>query len=106
MRNRMGGAVAGVALTVLITPVAPAAGAQGRGRTMPGTEMMMLEGGGSEIGVSVRDLNSDEVAKAKLAQPGGVVIEEVRAGSPASRAGLMNGDIVVEFDGERVRGVR
>jgi serine protease Do len=60
---------------------------------------------GSEIGVSVRDLGSDEIAKAQLAQPGGVLIEEVRESSPASRAGLMNGDIVVDFDGERVRGV-
>jgi serine protease Do len=29
----------------------------------------------------------------------------VREDSPAARAGLMNGDIVVEFDGERVRSV-
>ena len=67
---------------------------------------MMLEGGGSEVGVSVRELNSDEIAKAKLAQAGGVLVEAVREGSPAARAGLMTGDIVVEFDGERVRGVR
>ena len=67
---------------------------------------MMLEGGGSEIGVSVRELNSDEITRAKLAQAGGVFVEAVREGGPAARAGLMTGDIVVEFDGERVRGAR
>ena len=57
----------------------------------------------SEIGVSVRDLTADEVAKAKLPQAGGVLVEDVRDGSAASRAGLRDGDLIVEFDGERVR---
>ena len=32
-------------------------------------------------------------------------IRTVREGTPAARAGIKNGDIVVEFDGERVRSV-
>jgi S1-C subfamily serine protease len=35
-----------------------------------------------------------------------VIIEEVADDSPASKAGLKKGDVVLEFDGERVRGVR
>ena len=35
-----------------------------------------------------------------------MLVQDVRTDSPASKAGLMNGDIVVEFDGERVRGVQ
>lgn len=34
------------------------------------------------------------------------MVERVRDGSPATRAGLRSGDVIVEFDGERVRGVR
>ncbi len=105
MGKDMIGVVAGGALA-LIAATAPAVEAQGRSRTMPGAEIMMLQGGGSELGVSVRDLNSDEIARAGLAQPGGVLVDVVHEGSPASRAGLLTGDIVVEFDGERVRGVR
>ncbi len=105
MRKAVVGVAAGGALA-LIAAMAPAVEAQGRSRTMPRVDMMMLQGGGSELGVSVRDLNNDEIAEAKLAQPGGVLVEVVHEGSAASRAGLMNGDIVVEFDGERVRGVR
>ena len=63
-------------------------------------------GSGSQIGVSIRDVEDDDAKAAKLPAPGGVVIEEVSEDSPAARAGMKKGDIVVEFDGERVRGVR
>jgi serine protease Do len=36
----------------------------------------------------------------------GVLIESVREGTPATRAGLQKGDIVVEFDGEPARSAR
>ncbi|CAN5771016.1 hypothetical protein BH18ACI5_BH18ACI5_29910 [soil metagenome] len=61
-------------------------------------------GGGSRLGVSVRDVDADD-PKAKGA-PAGVIIDSVDDDSPAARAGLKQGDVVVEFDGERVRSVR
>jgi serine protease Do len=64
----------------------------------------ILRGGGS-IGVSVRDVTAEEAKNAKLTAPGGVVTT-VADGSEAARAGFQNGDIVVEFDGERVRSAR
>jgi serine protease Do len=107
MRNGFVGGASAVAFVAMVIAATPAVEAQGRGRMMRWMpEMMMLQDGGSEIGVSVRDLTNDEIVKAKLAQPGGVLVQEVREDSAASRAGLMEGDIVVEFDGERVRGVR
>lgn len=54
---------------------------------------------GSRIGVSIADVASAE-------KTGGVRIDEVADDSPASKAGLRKGDVVVEFDGERVRSVR
>ena len=57
----------------------------------------------ASIGVSIRDVSGDDAAKAKQGQPAGVYIESVRDGSPAARAGIQTGDIVVDFDGERVR---
>ena len=55
---------------------------------------------GTRIGVSIRDLNDDEL---KAGKTGGVVVEDVDADSPAQKAGFKAGDIVVDFDGERVR---
>ncbi len=63
-------------------------------------EFRVLDGRGSHLGVLVRDVESGKAAA------GGVEIETVDAGSPAERAGLKAGDVVVEFDGERVRSAR
>jgi serine protease Do len=62
-----------------------------------GGDVLALEGPGSSIGVTVRDQTGDAA---------GVLIESVREGSPAIRAGLEKGDVVVEFDGERTRSAR
>ncbi|HVG70724.1 MAG TPA: PDZ domain-containing protein [Vicinamibacterales bacterium] len=59
--------------------------------------------GFASIGVSIRDVTGEDAVKAKMAQPAGVYVETVTEGSPASKAGLQAGDIVVDFDGERVR---
>lgn len=60
-------------------------------------------GGGSTIGVSVDEVQQSDVTKYKLPALGGAIIDEVREGTPAEKAGLRAGDVVVEFDGERVR---
>ena len=71
--------------------------------TTPRVADIFSVGGGSRLGVTIRDLDSDD-AKAKA--PSGVVIEQVDEDSPAAKAGLKQNDIIVEFDGERVRSVR
>jgi len=59
-----------------------------------------LTGRGAEIGVSIRDVGSDDKAAS------GVVVEEVHPDSAAEKAGLKHADVIVEFDGERVRSAR
>ena len=60
-------------------------------------------GGGSRLGVSITDVSADE---SKTKGTAGVLVEDVDEDSPAAKAGLKKGDIVVEFDGERVRSAR
>lgn len=57
--------------------------------------------GGGRIGVSVADVENSDVKATS-----GVVIESVEDEGPAARAGMRKRDVVVEFDGERVRSVR
>jgi serine protease Do len=47
-----------------------------------------------------------DVKREKLASESGAVIDEVTGESPAAKAGFKAGDVVVEFDGERVRSAR
>ena len=67
--------------------------------------VMMLDGRGAQLGVMVEDLNADEL-KTLGSAPGGVRIEEVDQESPAAKAGLREGDIVIDVDGDRVRSAR
>jgi membrane-associated protease RseP (regulator of RpoE activity) len=64
-------------------------------------KLAIMPGRGVELGVTVRDLDSEQ-----LKTGSGVVVEDVRSGSAAEKAGLRKGDVIVEFDGERVRGQR
>jgi serine protease Do len=91
--------IAGLAVLALVVP----SHVYGQPRPL-GPDRMLLRGPGSEIGVSVRDIEAGDGERQKV--DGGAVIQEVRPGSPASAAGLQAADVVVEFDGERVRSAR
>jgi serine protease Do len=90
---------AGAALTAALA--LPAAPAQAQARRPFNDDALILRGPGSYIGASIRDL--DTAAAERQNVPGGVVLEEVTPDGPAAQAGLREADIVVEFDGERVR---
>ena len=57
----------------------------------------------ASIGVTIRDVTSDDASKARISPAAGVYVDSVVEGSPAAKAGFQAGDIVVDFDGERVR---
>jgi C-terminal processing protease CtpA/Prc len=71
-----------------------------------GLSFATLAGHESRIGIQVRDVEPSDVTRQKLAGQSGAVIEQVDSETPAARAGLKAGDVVVAFDGERVRGAR
>ena len=55
---------------------------------------------GSSIGITIEDVADNDAADE------GAFVSAVRADLPAEAAGFPEGDVVVAFDGERVRGVR
>jgi S1-C subfamily serine protease len=79
--------------------IAPPARAQGS-TPRPARALEVIGGRGSQIGVSIRDVGTNDKAQ------NGVVVEEVATESPAEKAGIKKGDVIAEFDGERVRSVR
>ena len=62
--------------------------------------------GTSRIGVSVRDVDDADVEREGLSTATGALVGSVRDDSPADEAGVRAGDIVIEFDGERIRSAR
>jgi serine protease Do len=60
--------------------------------------------GGSYLGVGVREIDSARGKELKLKETYGVEITRVDEDSPASKAGLKTGDVVLEYNGQRVEG--
>jgi serine protease Do len=87
------GVLAGaVALAAVISPVAEV--------QAQNTILRAVEAGrGARIGASVTTDDNKELTT-------GVILETVEPGGPADKAGIKAGDLVSEFDGERVRSVR
>jgi serine protease Do len=84
--------------------VGPVAHGQSRVKVQPSRALEILTGG-NRIGVSIRDMEEAD-AKAGKGLSSGVLVEGVSPDSPAEKAGIRKGDVIAEFDGERVRSVR
>src|SRR5579863_2990149 len=61
--------------------------------------------GGSFLGVSLAEIDNKRAAELKLKEAYGVEITRVEEGSPAEKAGLKSGDVVLEYNGQRVEGM-
>jgi serine protease Do len=58
-------------------------------------------GAGPEIGVTVRDVTTEDGTPQT-----GAMVDRVRGDSPAAKAGIQAGDVLVMYDGETVRSAR
>jgi len=61
--------------------------------------------GGTYLGVNLAEIASDRARELKLKEAYGVEITRVEDGSPADKAGLKSGDVVLEYNGQRVEGM-
>jgi serine protease Do len=60
--------------------------------------------GGSWLGVETQEVTAEKAKELKLSAERGVVIGKVLEESPAAKAGLKDGDVVTEINGQRVEG--
>lgn len=63
-------------------------------------------GGGSYLGVEIADVNKSNYAELGLSEVRGVNVTKVVENSPADKAGLKTGDVIVRFDGQSVTSVK
>ncbi len=92
--------------------IAPAGGNVGIGFAVPSnmadTVMRQILRDGEvrrgRLGIVIQDLTPDIAEAMGLQAREGAVVATVERGSPAERAGLAVGDVVVEFNGQPVRG--
>lgn len=84
----------------------PAPGPYPRVHARPARKTILFragEGGGSWLGVRLEDVTAEKAKELKLASEYGVIVKDVEENSPAAKAGLIKGDVILEFAGEKVR---
>lgn len=111
MRSRIPGRALALALVAGLAMSSGAAAQggpspDGRRQAQADRALSWFPGVGASIRVEVRDPSPAEITAAGLSQPGGAIVVQVDEGGPAAQAGLKVGELVVEFDGERVRSAR
>ena len=62
-------------------------------------------GGGSFLGVGVAEITPERARDLKLHEEYGVEITRLEDDSPAAKAGLKSGDVILEYQGQRVEGM-
>jgi serine protease Do len=66
---------------------------------------MMEKQSGSYLGIGVAEITTERAKALNLGEERGVEITRVEEGSPAEQGGLKTGDVVLEYNGERIEGV-
>src|SRR5690349_20232446 len=56
------------------------------------------------LGIGVKDIDAESAKKFNLKEVRGVEITNVEENSPAAKAGIKEGDVVVEYNGQPVEG--
>lgn len=70
-----------------------------------GGEVRIIGPSEAYLGVMIKDVSSDDASRLRLPREEGVYVAEVTSDSPASRAGLQEGDVIYEYFGIPVIGV-
>jgi serine protease Do len=56
------------------------------------------------LGIGVQDIDSERAKALKMSEERGVEVTSITPDSPAAKAGLKEGDVVMEYNGEKVQG--
>jgi serine protease Do len=70
----------------------------------PDRVVIAQSSGGSFLGIGVTEVDAERAKALNLKEERGVEITRVEEDSPAARAGLKTGDVVLEYGGQRVEG--
>jgi len=95
----------GAVLAAVLIGVPLAAQSPARGGFDPLVLALAGGPGSSFLGVNICEVDAERAKALKLPEERGVEITRVESDSPAEKAGLKVGDVVLEYNGERVEGM-
>jgi len=85
-------------------PAAPSAPAAPRARSVSNV-YVATPGSTSYVGVFLAEIDGERAKALKLKEERGVEVTKVEEDSPAAKAGLRAGDVVLDYNGQRVEGI-
>src|SRR5690242_4390427 len=91
----------GISFMTAAMVAAPAAFAQ----HSRASRAVVISRSGSYLGIGGIDIDEERAKTLNLKEARGVEIKSVDANSPASKAGLKDGDVVLEYNGQPVAGI-
>jgi serine protease Do len=101
MRTSLGIGTVCLAAASLFTPAAVAQSATPRVRTAD----VVMQRGVTYLGIAGADVTSERARSLGLKEERGVEVTHVGEDSPASKAGIKVGDVVLEYNGQAVQGI-
>ncbi len=96
-------------VSILLIALMGMAALAGQARSDPGNEFFFTGQaliGGSYLGVSLADIDAERAKALKLGEPRGVEVRRVEEGSPAEKAGIKPGDVLLSYNGENILGAQ
>lgn len=97
-------AVAPVAMAQPTAPPAPAPPVAPRARAVSNV-FTATAGPSTYVGVYLAEIDSERAKALKLREERGVEVTKVEEESPAAKAGLKVGDVILDYNGQRVEGI-
>lgn len=78
---------------------------KGNVQSQPAETGAVSSGSKPRLGVTVQNMNSSNYAVSNGILPTGAYVAEVESGSPAEKAGIQKGDIIVDIDGTVIKDI-
>ena len=77
----------------------------GMSQNVPSAAPRVATGAVSFLGVAIQEIDSDRAKALKLPEEAGVEVTRIAPDSPAEKAGIKTGDVLTQYNGQRVEGM-
>ena len=74
-------------------------------QTSSAPRVAVLPGSGSFLGVAIQEIDGNRAKELKLPEEAGVEVTRIAPDSPAEKAGIKTGDVITQYNGQRVEGM-
>jgi serine protease Do len=90
--------------TAIMAATLVAPGGFGQATTVRPRRVEVMTPNAPYLGIGVKDIDAESAKKLNLKEVRGVEITQVEENSPAAKAGIKEGDVVLEYNGQAVEG--